>query len=223
MAIKSFEGNTFMAYTDIAGFRKMMKSGKALEALDAFYSGGYRVLKKQAFKKVRIDGFFISDCGVLFTRSSAASKVDELQALLSVVKEINQLMAVNGFMLMTSIAYGFFKYVDHIDLEMIKQNAVEGGAYVKTYVDNEADPPKIQPGQCRVIREGLPEEVADAIKGGKGGGELALTRKYKSRNHYYYWWMARGPLEIASAEHMYDNLEDVMYWGLMEKIRLNLG
>lgn len=222
MAIKSFEGNTFMAYTDIAGFRKMMKNGKALEALDAFYSGGYKILKKQAFKKVRIDGFFISDCGVLFTRNSGASKVDELQALLSLVKDINRLMARSGFMLMTSIAYGFFKYEDRIDLEMIKQNAVEGGAYVKTYVDNEADLPKIQPGQCRIIREGLPQEVADAIAGGKGNGELSLTRKYKSRNHYYYWWMARGPLEITSAEHMYDNMEDVMYWGLMEKIRLNL-
>ncbi|MEQ8175272.1 MAG: hypothetical protein ABRQ26_09420 [Syntrophomonadaceae bacterium] len=223
MATKSFEGNTFMAYTDIAGFRKMMRSGKALEALDAFYSGGYKILKKQAFKKVRIDGFFISDCGVLFTRNSGASKVDELQALLTVVKEINQLMARSGFMLMTSIAYGFFKYEDHIDLEIIKQNAVEGGAYVKTYVDNEADLPKIQPGQCRIIRESLPEEVASAIAGGKGTGELSLTKKYKSRNHYYYWWMAPETEGIASVENMYNNLEDVMYWGLMEKIRLNLG
>jgi hypothetical protein len=223
MAIKSFEGDTFMAYTDIAGFRKMMRSGKALEALDAFYSGGYKTLKKQVSKKIRIDGFFISDCGVLFTRNSGASKVDELQALLGVVKEINQLMARSGFMLMTSIAYGFFKYEDRIDLEMIKQNAVEGGAYVKTYVDNEADLPKIHPGQCRIIREDLPEEVADAIASGKGTGELSLIKKYKSRNHYYYWWMAKEADGITSVENMYNNLEDVMYWGLMEKIRLNLS
>ncbi len=48
----------------------MKTEERALEALDCFYNSGYNQIKNQNNKDViKIENFFISDCGVLFIRS----------------------------------------------------------------------------------------------------------------------------------------------------------
>jgi hypothetical protein len=70
---------------DIAGFKAMMTDGRGEIALDAFYSIGYSVLRHNN-QGVQIDGFFISDCGVLFARDESAANVARLESLCEVVK-----------------------------------------------------------------------------------------------------------------------------------------
>ncbi len=110
MAINNFDGNTFVAYLDISGFKVLMKEDteKAWRALDRFYQHGYDVLNENR----QVEGLFISDCGVLFVRD-CQNEVASISSLLSAIREINERLLnrrerVNNFMLTTSIAYGHF-------------------------------------------------------------------------------------------------------------------
>jgi len=42
MPIQHFQGDTFVAFMDISGFKSMMDEGqRALHALDAYYNAGF--------------------------------------------------------------------------------------------------------------------------------------------------------------------------------------
>jgi len=84
MGISDFDGKTFVAYIDISGFKKMMKDRrKALRVLDEFYRAGYTALRDQKDSNHKVEGIFVSDCGILFVRGQ--NPIDQLVALLSVV------------------------------------------------------------------------------------------------------------------------------------------
>jgi hypothetical protein len=150
MALKPFTGNTFLAFTDICGFTKMMDNNNAaLEALNKFYSIGYWALYNQNPKY--IEGLFISDSGILFATGPENDDRTKLSSLLKIVAEINNKMLDNGYMLTTSIAYGDFTYNDKIEFLGIDKNPVYGNAYVDAYKDTEKGKPKLEPGQCRIL------------------------------------------------------------------------
>ena len=66
MPILDFNGDTFVAFTDISGFKELMKNDRnALESIRHFYQSGYNVLQTIG----NIEGFFVSDCGILFARN----------------------------------------------------------------------------------------------------------------------------------------------------------
>ena len=98
--IRNFDGNTFVAFMDISGFKEMMKRGdEAWEALNNFYNIGYFTLKQQNLE-CEINGIFISDCGVLFARSG--DPVRQLRSILNAVQKINRDMLEKDVMLKTS-------------------------------------------------------------------------------------------------------------------------
>jgi len=83
MPLQNYEGTTFVAFTDISGFREMMRDRKkAVLALDKFYQAGYDILRNQTANAYRVDGLFVSDCGVLFVRAVDAGSPDALNSLL---------------------------------------------------------------------------------------------------------------------------------------------
>lgn len=85
MPIEDFTGNTFVAFTDISGFKELMKNDAiALEAIRYFYQAGFDILNDAT----NVEGFFVSDCGVLFARNGSDEK--KLFDLLSSVKQINK-------------------------------------------------------------------------------------------------------------------------------------
>jgi hypothetical protein len=69
----------------------------------------------------------------------------------------------NDFMLTASVSYGEFKYQDRIVIPKVAKSAVYGGAYIKAYSDNEHGNPKIKPGQCRIMKDELPDRISKAI------------------------------------------------------------
>ena len=73
-------------------------------------------------------------------------------------------MLEHKFMLTTSIAYGHFRYQERIEFEGIEKNALYGSAYVSAYLDNDFGTPKIQPGQCRILVENLPNNICEEIQ-----------------------------------------------------------
>ena len=190
MPIQPFQqGNTFVAFMDIAGFKSMMADGqRAPLALDAFYSAGYSVLREHREEPVLVDGFFISDCGILFARGEQETPTRRLEALCRVVQQIHQRSFERAVQLTTSIAWGEFSYHERIEFPGIEKNPIYGNAYVAAFADNEAGSPKLYPSECRLKREGLTECATEycARRQGQVGERMRETP-----HHFYYEWMRR--------------------------------
>ena len=158
MSVQNFNGNTFVAFTDISGFKEMMKGDgtRAIKALAKLNQAGFDSLNANT----NVNGFFISDCGILFVKNTDLSESEKLKAILKVIKEINKKLLSQDIMLTTSIAYGEFSYQQRIEFDGISKNPIYGNAYVSAFLDNETGTPKMQPGQCRIVTNNLNENEA---------------------------------------------------------------
>lgn len=209
MPIEDFEGMTFVAFIDIAGFKKMMRRrNRALKVLDMFYNTGYSILREQNYNR-KVEGIFISDCGILFVRGNDA--ISQIEAVLDAVREINKEMLKENIMLTTSIAYGKFRYQNRIEFSGIEKVPIYGNAYVDAFLDNEVGNPKIKPGQCRIVRKGLPESVEEAIKRDRNEIFRLVKERKRDRKHYYFYWNCQNPSEIEIFEKNYSNAEKLVY------------
>jgi len=223
MPINNYEGDTFVSFLDISGFRELMqKNDKAWTALDRLYDSGYAILQNQN-GLTRVEGIFISDCGILFVRNNQRNNIHEtngLNTLLQAIKNINQRMLKSEFMLTTSIAYGKFKYQERIEFPGIGKNPIYGNAYVTAFLDNENGKPKIQPGQCRIVKENIPNEITSVIEQSQGNDIFRMIRKRDGDNkHYYYYWMVNNPNEIGRFEQDYKDAYNLKYAGMLKALK----
>ena len=204
MPIDNYNDNTFVAFTDISGFKELMKNDTdALKAIKRFYQSGYNILSEIA----NVQGFFVSDAGVLFARNG--TNEEKLRDLLIVVKDINRKMLQRNYMLTTSIAYGYFNYQDKIEFNGIEKNPIYGGAYVHAFLDNENGTPKLQPGHCRICKEHLPE---------MNMAEFGMIREM-GRKHYQYFWNVETEDDIENFEKNYKNTYSLKYAGMLKALR----
>ncbi|MCB0536559.1 MAG: hypothetical protein KDE33_03435 [Bacteroidetes bacterium] len=206
MPIQDFNGNTFVAFTDISGFKLLMKNDiDALKSIKHFYQTGYNVLQQ----KEGIEGFFISDCGILFARNGTDN--DKLKRLLEAIELINKEMLARDYMLTTSIAYGNFNYQGKLEFEGIEKNPIYGNAYVKAFLDNENGNPKIQPGQCRLVKENLPELNIEQI-------DRLIDQGDRSK-HLYFFWNLNNSAEIEDFEREYKNSYNLKFSGMLKALK----
>jgi hypothetical protein len=156
MPIQSYHGETFVAFIDISGFKAMMKNREfARNALSTFFQTGYSVLRGQMNSPEieNINGIFISDCGILFSRfngeinNNIEDKAQALKSLLLVIEEISRTVINADIMLTASISYGRFDYSQTIEFNAIEKNLLFGFAYLNAFLDNDSGKPKIEPGQ----------------------------------------------------------------------------
>jgi len=222
MIINDFEGETYVAYLDISGFKELMKvDKKAWFALDKLYQFGYHFLKK--YKDI-IASIFISDCGILFIQENHPN-IERLKLLLEVIRDINKKMLERDFMLTTSIGFGKFKYQERIEFKGINKNPIYGDAYISSYFDNEKGKPKIEPGQCRMIIKNLPEEIINFLDHPNTNIQsmnnvLHLISKRKNDNtHYYFYWMRDNRIEINNFEKRYRNSYNLKYDGFLNALK----
>jgi len=197
MPVQDFHENTFVAFTDISGFKEMMKNKKqAVKALDRLNQAGFNILQQSN----DVNGFFISDCGILFVRNINRSMKEQLSSILEVVEKINRRLLTDNIMLTTSIAYGQFSYHQRIEFEGIEKNPIYGNAYVAAFLDNENGKPKIQPGQCRILEN---ENYQIDFK--------SINRLIKRGNHYYFYWMVNHENEINQFENDYKDTYNLSF------------
>ncbi|MEI7901658.1 MAG: hypothetical protein WCK89_15505 [bacterium] len=190
MALSSgYRGQTFVAYTDISGFKAMMTNeARLMRAMDALYSSGYRNLQHPNRRSVVVRGIFISDCGILFARRDIESELLALDSLLQVLAALHRDVFDSTFSLTTSIAYGAFAYRKKIEFEGLEKNAIHGHAYVAAFMDNESETGNLYPNECRILKEGLPSSVtSDQIQ----TLEIARGRIREEEKHIYFEWMKR--------------------------------
>ena len=210
MAVDDFNGDTFVAFTDISGFKEMMKGDgvRAIKALSKLNTAGYNALRNN----IDVNGFFISDSGILFVRNNTLSKKEKLNCILEVTSRINKELLADDIMLTTSIAYGLFSYHQRIEFNGIQKNPIFGNAYVSAFIDNEKSSPRIQPGQCRIVIENIEEEVFE---------DIALLKKVK--NHMYHYWMVNNHNEIDAFEREYVDTYQLKYKGMLSALKRNNG
>ena len=187
MAITAdYNGQTYVAFTDISGFKAMMTNeNRLMHAMDALYSSGYRVLRNNQ-RQPAIEGIFISDCGILFARKTHESALEALDSLLVVLSEIHRDVFESAFSLTTSIAYGPFAYRGKVEFEGLDKTAIHGHAYVSAIKDNESKAPKLYPNECRILKAGLPTEISmNRIQ----TLNIARRRIREEAKHFYFEWM----------------------------------
>ena len=127
MAISAdYQGKTFVAFTDISGFKAMMRNeARLMRAMDALYSSGYNNLRDEN-QQPRVEGVFVSDCGILFARRNQESELLALEAILRILAALHRDVFESAFSLTTSIAYGAFAYRGKIEFEGLEKNAIHG-------------------------------------------------------------------------------------------------
>ncbi len=227
MSINNYDGDTFVAFLDISGFKEMMRNeDRAWRALDRLYNTGYLVLRGQGNRRIRdnrVEGLFISDSGVLFVRKNNQNVMntpESLKSLLIAVRTINDRMLEKNFMLTTSIAFGRFKYQERIEFEGIGKDPIYGYAYVSAFLDNENGKPKIQPGQYRIVKENLPEEIIRAIENNNSDDIFRLVKERSGDNrHYYFYWMVNIPGRIERFEQRYTDAYSLKYQGMLRALK----
>lgn len=192
-----------------------------MKALDRLYSSGYNVLRSQNdTDNNRIEGFFMSDCGILFIRNLNFNLIAGFCSLLDAIKQINYAMLEDDFMLITSIAYGQFKYQNRIEFLGIDKNPVYGNAYVSAYLDTERSNHRIQPGQCRIVRENLPESIISAIEQGLPTNPFNLIKiRDIVRHHFYFYWMVNDPVQIDRFEKEYRDTYNLKFAGMLQALK----
>ena len=203
MPISNYDGDTFVASVDIAGFKEMMKhDDRAFKALDCFYSSGYEVLRKHT----QIQGVFISDCAVLFVNNTASS-CEKLKTMMAAIEDLNRLVLKESIMLTASIAYGHFSYHQRLEFPGVVKTPIFGHAYIAAFMDTETSQPRIQPGECRIVKRGL----------GDCGAET-LPRLVDEQGHIYFYWMVASPDKIKTFKSHYSDAYQQKYRGMLEAI-----
>ena len=215
-------GDVFLAFIEISGFKEKLKndSKDAYSALDSFYNVGYKTVSD--LKECELSALFVADYGVIWTKdikdSTDEVKIQQLKYLLDAIKNINDKCLHAKIMLTTSIAYGDFCYKERIELSDPLKESFLGNAYVMAFMDSNNDKPKLEPGQCRIVKNTLPIRIANAIDisdvaGGqnKFAPDYLIKKKDNSRIHYYYYWMVDKLEQIEMFEKQYSNSYNLMY------------
>ena len=205
MSLENFEGDCFVAFIDISGFKNYMKENKALDALDVFYNSGYDELQQSH----EVCGIFVSDCGILFTKGG--EKKRQLENILTIIKNINNKMLDNNYMLTTSIAYGHFCYMNRLECANIQKNSLFGNAYLEAFLDNEKGKIKIYPGQCRIKKKYLEDITLNNMH----YNDYLVSKDY----YYYFYWNLNNPDDINSFENDYNDSYNRMYGGMKSALK----
>lgn len=229
MPLPEIDETTFVAFTDISGFKILLNNeSEAEKVLRSFYNEGFKMLDRCD----HIKGLFISDCGILISNANHNNYLDNLKYLLRALKMLNSAMLEREIMLTTSIAFGRFVYRESRELLNMEKNLLYGPAYLSAYMDNENGKPKIQPGQCRIIVDNnLPQEIKSSISDNGQRREIIenlnindqmidlLSKRIGDPNHFYFYWMRRFPHEIEKFEECYTNAYQLKFRGFLEALK----
>jgi hypothetical protein len=214
MPIRNFDGDTFVAFTDISGFTKMMNNrSRAEAALHHFFETGYNLLDEDVRGATStVEGVFISDCGILFVRPNRDTLVTALERLLTKIRQLNKELLPHHVMLTTSVAYGNFKFQDRVVFSGIIKNLLCGRAYLNAVIDSESSKSELECGLCRIVCNGLPDDVLPTLNK-KSGSVFSMIRPVKSK-HFYYYWMLDNQNDIDRFESDYRKTEELKFEGI---------
>lgn len=129
--MENFDGEAFVAFADLCGFKKMVKAHgrRAAEALDLLYNTTYRLFDGAT----DLDAIAVSDCVVAWGRASDG----RLDTLLRLLGSLHVQMLEGGYLMQTTVSRGQFSYQERIELPNLAKRMFHGNAYIEAYCNND--------------------------------------------------------------------------------------
>lgn len=162
----------YVAFLDILGFKRRLKSLSQQEAKDyiANYSGEvYSVLQKTRNK---VNGFIVSDSILLYTDDVT---LDALNSLVGIVTEVSESEFSNyGILIRGAIAKGEFDRMPAIELPKLQKHLIVGQAYVDAY---------LLEGSLKTLGINLAKEVYEDLQNSDSRLDI-IEEKIDNTTHY---------------------------------------
>ena len=139
MPLDAFQGDTFVAFVDVSGFARLVRNReKAAAALTQFYRCGFNALREQRRRiptEPRVDGFFVSDCGILYGQHlrEQQGEIERLSSVLGVLRDTGLCALRNDLMLTASVAYGHFEVSEMLEIQGMEKRPIMGDAYLAAF------------------------------------------------------------------------------------------
>lgn len=231
MPVESYEGETYVAYLDISGFKELMKNqNKAKRALGKFYSTVYDVGSRFCSRNtpgfLEVNAVLFSDCAVLFSKNSKQPTADDtnpiadniagLKSILSFIQQVNQALILSRqepIMTVCSIDYGEFKYEGRIEFTGIDKGFVIGKPFVNAFLDVEQGKPKIQPTECRLLIDNL------RLNSNLLREPYPLSLLKSKDGHYYFYWMLPSLENARQFEEEFQDTYNLKYAGMIQVVQ----
>jgi hypothetical protein len=205
MPINSFYGMTYVAFSDLNGFREMMRNHeKAANALDKFYKTVYALKARPEYSIMRT--LAVSDCAISFIDN--ANTRDSLPLMLGFLKELHTEMIKDEYIITSSVAYGQFYYQERVELTGLDKNMLYGGAYLKAYINNG----KCHEGSIVIVCD--ENDKSDILQSAGTYREFLkdYRRGIKGLNFY---WAVSSAADIDNFEAAYHDTYNLKYKGMI--------
>lgn len=205
MPINNFSGKTYVAFSDLNGFKEMMRNHeKAAKALDKLYNTVYALKSKQEY--IYVQTLAISDCAISFIGDTNSNA--DLPLILSFLKDLHGEMIQTDYLITSSVAFGQFDYNERIELTGLDKNMLYGEAYLKAYLNNN----KCPEGSIVLICE---EKDKVGILKSSGKYKEFLKDNRRSVGGLQFYWSVSSHSEIADFEAAYNDTYRLKYKGMI--------
>lgn len=175
----SFNDWTYVAYSDLCGFKKMMENREgAYEALNYLFNSTYELLRTRPSVK----GLAVSDCVIAWANDK------QLLSIVDFAGALHKKMIRKRYLMRTTIAYGQFEFQDRIKLANLDKQMIWGGAYLAAYLGNG----KAKPGSIALLDEQNMPDTATL----SSDWRWEKRRAGKKGRLQEYYWAANSPGNI---------------------------
>ncbi|MCK5610435.1 hypothetical protein KAR91_51660 [Candidatus Pacearchaeota archaeon] len=171
-----FDGETFVAFSDLSGFKYYMKDrDRAFQALNTLYNSAYSIL--QAHQD--ISALAVSDCVVAWARNQ------QIDSIIEFTSKLHKLMIEQKYFIKTTIAWGKFEYRNRLQLSNMQKGMILGGAYLTAYLNNRYIPE----GSIVLLQEGRRENRKPAYR-------HTFWRRNQTPKGWEYFWSVSNQKQI---------------------------
>jgi len=195
---QKFDGDTYVAYCDLSGFKQMQDRDrkKAAQALEQLFQFTRKILdNRDRLLKTEVDAIGISDCIISWARDR------KLDTLVSFLRQLHSQMIRKRYLLRTTIAYGDFWCHGSPGLSNLQVTCIAGKAYTSAYLANV----DFEPGMIVLLKTSrLPRPT---------GWRWHLTKR---TGNCEYFWSARQKRDIQRIEQERTKARNIKYRRLIE-------
>ncbi|MEN6424026.1 MAG: hypothetical protein ABFE13_01585 [Phycisphaerales bacterium] len=177
-----FDGSTFVAFSDLSGFKSMLRGNaeQAYEALDCLYSAAYRCLDNRR----SVAGLAVSDCVVSWATDIGSGISIQAEVMFEFLRELHRSVLDGSYLVTTTVAWGQHRYQRRIELPNLQKGALCGSAYINAYLRNRS----AETGSIILLRNGCDWDPTT-------DGQMAAMWN-RTRAGWEFFWSANGPHEV---------------------------
>jgi hypothetical protein len=223
MPLENFDGQTWVAYSDLCGTKAMYNINRNMagQALDKFYTTVNSIQERLLrVGQYGVSVLVVSDCAIFWIHRNGEHNREvtidpkSLGILLENLKQLHCDMIASEYMLRSTIAYGYFKYEQRLEFRHTRKDMIFGGAYLDSFAQND----KIPLGSIFLVK------TQDQFKKSDLGTDYSV-RIYKNKQlgfKEYIWWV-ENKRDIKSTIKDRDDIHNDRYKALINLYKGNIN